>query len=84
MKIVEKLPDFPAGPPRLRGLNAEAYELLKRIDKSKPVLKIDTEGQNAAAVKRAFARAAKELGGSVRSQNTDDGTILVKFEAVRR
>lgn len=31
MKVVEKLVDFPAEPPRLRGLNAEAYELLKDL-----------------------------------------------------
>jgi hypothetical protein len=33
-----------------------------------------------AAVKRAFARAAKELGGSVRTQNAEDGLIFVKWE----
>src|SRR5579859_601700 len=83
MKIVETMTDFPAEPPRLRGLNAEAYELLKGIDKSKPVLKVNPEGQNVAAVKRAFARAAKELGGSVRSQNAEDGMILVKWSNTR-
>jgi hypothetical protein len=84
VKVVEKLPDFPAKRPTLRGLNAEAYQLLQGVDKAKPVLKVNPEGQNVAAVKRAFARAAKELGGSVRSQNADEGMILVKFESGRR
>ena len=83
MKIVEIMADFPAEPPRLRGLNAEAYQLLKEIDRSKPVLKVNLEGQNAGAVKRAFVRAAKELGGSVRSQNAEEGMILVKWSSTR-
>ena len=83
MKIVETLADFPAKPPRLRGLDAEAYELLKAIEKSKPVLRVNPEGQNVGAVKRAFARAAKGLGGSVRSQNAEDGMILVKWSSTQ-
>src|SRR5690349_2256582 len=84
MKVIDTLPDFPSKEPTLRGLNLEAYTLLQKVDKSRPVLKINPEGQNVAAVKRAFARAAKELGMSVRNQNGDDGTIFVRLDGPTR
>src|SRR5690348_2311195 len=80
MKVVGSLPAFPAKQPVLRGTNLEAFQLLKTSDKAKPVLKVDPEGQSVAAGKRAFARAAKELGGTARTLNADDGTILVRLD----
>ena len=83
MKIVETLPDFPKKV-ALRGLQLEAYQLLQGADKQKPVIKVSPDGQNVAAIKRAFAAAAKVLGGSVETRNGEDGTILVKWSASPR
>ena len=80
MKIVDRLPDFPKKV-ALRGLQLEAYQALQNIDQSKPVIKIEPDGQNVAAIKRAFAAAAKALNGSVETRNADDGAILVKWSA---
>jgi len=78
MKIVDRLPDFPKKV-ALRGLQLEAYQLLQNVDQSKPVIKIEPDGQNVAAVKRAFSAAAKALKGSVETRNAEDGGILVKW-----
>ncbi|HEU0168221.1 MAG TPA: hypothetical protein VFS62_10620 [Chloroflexota bacterium] len=78
MKIVETLSDFPKKV-ALRGLQLEAYQALQNVDISKPVIKIAPDGQNVAAVKRAFAAAAKALNGSVETRNAEDGAILVKW-----
>ena len=78
MKIVETLPDFPKKV-ALRGLQLEAYQALQNVDPAKPVVKIAPDGQNVAAVKRAFVAAAKALNGSVETRNADDGAILVKW-----
>ncbi len=83
MKIVEQLEDFPKRV-ALRGLQLEAYQLLQNCDPKKSVLKVSPDGQNVAAVKRAFAAAAKVLGGSVETRNADDGTILVKYSSTPR
>ena len=79
MKIIEKLRDFPAVAPKLRGLQAEAYELLKTVTKDRPVLKIDLGGQSVAVGKRAFTAAAKALKGGVESRLSEDNTLLVKW-----
>jgi len=78
MKIVEILSDFPKKV-ALRGLQLEAYQALQNVDPAKPVIKIDPDGQNVAALKRAFAAAAKALNGSVETRNAEDGAILVKW-----
>lgn len=78
MKIVEQLSEFPKKI-ALRGLQLEAFQALQNMDKSKPVIKIAPDGQNVAAIKRAFAAAAKVLGGSVETRNGEDGTILAKW-----
>jgi len=83
MKIVETLPDFPKKV-ALRGLQLEAYQALQNVDPAKPVIKIDPAGQNVAALKRAFAAAAKALNGSVETRNADDGGILVKWSSSPR
>lgn len=83
MKIVERLPDFPKRV-ALRGLQLEAYQMLQERDPQKPVIKVTTDGQNVAAVKRAFAAAAKFMGGSVEARNGEDGTILVKWSSTPR
>jgi len=79
MRIVEKLPAFPAVKPRLRGLQAEAYELLKTASVDRPVLKVDLAGETVATAKRAFTAAAKILKGGVQSRLADDNTLLVKW-----
>ncbi len=84
MRVLEKLANFPEKRPSLRGLSLEAYQLLQDIDRARPVLKVAPEGQNVAAIKRAFTAAAKVLGGSVLTQNADDGTILVKWSSTPR
>jgi len=78
MKVIEKLADFPATERRLKGLAAEAHELLKASPKGQ-VLKVEVDGQNPAAVKRAFAAAAKALGGAAESRDGDNGRILVRW-----
>ena len=78
MKVVDTLPDFPKKV-ALRGLQLEAYQLLQSRDAQKPVIKVAPDGQNVAAIKRAFAAAAKVLGGAVETRNADDGGILVKW-----
>src|SRR5262249_43158888 len=83
MKIVEKLPDFPKKV-ALRGLQLEAYQLLQNVDPKNPVIKVELDGQNVAAVKRAFAAAAKHIGGAVETRNADEGTILVKWSSTPR
>ena len=83
MKIVERLPDFPKKV-ALRGLQLEAYQLLQNADPKNPVIKVSPDGQNVAAVKRAFAAAAKHLGGSVETRNAEDGAILVKWSSSPR
>ena len=83
MKVVDTLTDFPKKV-ALRGLQLEAYQLLQTRDTQKPVIKVSPDGQNVAAVKRAFAAAAKVLGGSVETRNADDGTILVKWASSPR
>lgn len=83
MKVVDTLTDFPKKV-ALRGLQLEAYQLLQTPDAQKPVIKVSPDGQNVAAVKRAFAAAAKVLGGSVETRNADDGTILVKWASSPR
>ncbi|HVA23102.1 MAG TPA: hypothetical protein VMW62_01785 [Chloroflexota bacterium] len=83
MKVVETLADFPKKV-ALRGLQLEAYELLQVRDAQKPVIKVSPDGQNVAAIKRAFAAAAKILGGSVETRNGDDGTILVRWSSSPR
>jgi len=83
MKIIDRLDDFPKKI-TLRGLQLEAFQLLQNREPRKPVIKISPEGQNVAAVKRAFAAAAKVLGGSVETRNADDGTILVKWSSTPR
>jgi hypothetical protein len=83
MKVVEQMPEFPKKV-ALRGLQLEAYQLLQSRDPHKPVMKVTPDGQNVAAVKRAFAAAAKLLGGSVETRNGEDGTILVKWSAAPR
>lgn len=80
MKIVEALPDFPKKV-NLKGVQLEAYQMLQNADPQKPVIKIAPDGQNVAALKRAFAAAAKVLGGSVETRNGDDGTIFVRWSA---
>ncbi|MBV9121176.1 MAG: hypothetical protein JOZ39_10750 [Chloroflexi bacterium] len=80
MKIVEHLTDFPKKI-ALRGLQLEAYQTLQSIDPSKPVIKIAPDGQNVAAIKRAFSAAAKALNGSVETRNADDGMVLVKWSS---
>ena len=80
MKVIEKLADFPVIERRLKGLAAEAHELLKASPKGQ-VLKVELDGQNPAAVKRAFAAAAKALGGAAESRDGDNGTILVRWTA---
>jgi hypothetical protein len=84
MKIVEKLPDFPQSAPKLKGLSLEAHDLLQNISPDKPVLVISPEGANVAAVKRAFAAAAKAQGGSVDTRNGENDTILVRWSSSRR
>jgi hypothetical protein len=83
MKVVEQLPEFPKKI-ALRGLQLEAYQLLQNQDAQKPVVRVSPDGQNVAAVKRAFAAAAKVLGGSVETRNGEDGTILVKWSSSPR
>jgi len=83
MKIVETLSDFPKKV-ALRGLQLEAYQLLQNRDPQKPVLKVSPDGQNVAAIKRAFAAAAKAMGGSVETRNSEDGAILVKWSSSPR
>jgi hypothetical protein len=83
MKVVERLADFPKKI-ALRGLQLEAYQLLQGRDPQKPVIKVSPDGQNVAAVKRAFAVAAKVMGGSVETRNADDGSILVKWSSSPR
>ncbi|HEY8693303.1 MAG TPA: hypothetical protein VIR57_11245 [Chloroflexota bacterium] len=83
MKVVETLADFPKKV-ALRGLQLEAYQLLQNRDAQKPVIQVSPDGQNVAAVKRAFAAAAKVLGGSVEARNGDDGTILVRWSSSPR
>jgi hypothetical protein len=83
MKIVGALPDFPKKV-ALRGLQLEAYQALQNADTKNPVIKVSPDGQNVAAVKRAFAAAAKHLGGSVETRNAEDGTILVKWSTTPR
>lgn len=83
MKIVERLADFPRRV-ALRGLALEAYQLLQDREARSPVIKIATEGQSAAAVKRAFSTAAKFMGGSVETRNAEDGSILVKWSSSPR
>lgn len=78
MKVVETLDDFPAKV-ALRGLQLEAYQILQSADKQKPVMKVTLDGQNAAAVKRAFVAAAKALGGSVETRNSDGDAVLVRW-----
>jgi len=86
MKIVERLADFPKNPKKiaLRGLQLEAYQLLQNRDPQKPVIKVAPDGQHVAAVKRAFAAAAKVLGGSVETRNAEDGSIMVKWSSSLR
>lgn len=84
MKVIEKLPDFPQTKPKLRGLALEADNLLQSITADKPVLVISPEGANVAAVKRAFAAAAKAQGGSVETRNGENDTILVRFSSSPR
>jgi hypothetical protein len=79
MKVVDKLQDFPKAAPKLKGLRLEAHQLLKTVTSDKPVLVISADGANVAAVKRAFAAAAKARGGSVEAQNGDNGIILVRW-----
>ena len=83
MKVVEKLPEFPKKI-ALRGLQLEAYQLLQNQDRQNPVIRISPDGQNVAAIKRAFAAAAKVLGGSAETRNGEDGTILVKWSSTPR
>lgn len=83
MKIVERLADFPKRV-ALRGLQLEAYQMLQERDPHKPVIKVSTDGQNVAAVKRAFAAAAKFMGGSVETRNAEDGAILVRWSSSPR
>src|SRR5581483_1552277 len=83
MKIVERLSDFPKKI-ALRGLQLEAFQALQNVDPQKPVIKIAPDGQNVTAIKRAFAAAAKVLGGSVETRNAEDGSILVKWSATPR
>src|SRR5262249_2173519 len=83
MKVVERLTEFPKKI-ALRGLQLEAYQLLQNRDGQKPVSKISPDGQNVAAAKRAFAAAAKVLGGSVETRNGEDGTILVRYSSTPR
>ncbi|MDE3075855.1 MAG: hypothetical protein KGJ86_10540 [Chloroflexota bacterium] len=78
MKVVETLQEFPTKI-TLRGLPLEAFTILRNVDKQKPVARVTLEGQNAAAVKRAFAAAAKALGGSVETRNAEGDAILVKW-----
>lgn len=78
MKIIDRLSDFPKKV-ALRGLQFEAYQALQNVDPDKPVIKIEPDGQNVAAIKRAFAAAAKALDGSVETRNGDEGAILVKW-----
>ncbi len=84
MKVVDRLSDFPKAAPKLRGLPLEAHNLLETVRSDKPVLVVSPEGANVAAVKRAFAAAAKLRGGSVVSRNGEDGTILVRYSATAR
>ncbi|HLG69602.1 MAG TPA: hypothetical protein VK009_04170 [Chloroflexota bacterium] len=83
MKVVDQLTEFPKKV-ALRGLQLEAYQLLQNRDAQKPIIKVSPDGQNVAAVKRAFAAAAKVLGGSVETRNGEDGTILVKYSSTPR
>jgi hypothetical protein len=83
MKVVDTLADFPTKV-ALRGLQLEAYQLLQTRDTQKPVIKVSPDGQNVAAIKRAFAAAAKVLGGAVETRNAEDGTILVKWSSTPR
>ncbi|MGH2468676.1 MAG: hypothetical protein ACRDGF_01275, partial [Chloroflexota bacterium] len=78
MKLIDSLETFPPKKP-LKGLPLEAYTMLQSADKRKPVLRLHLEGQNGPAVKRAFAAAAKALGGSVETRDGEGGTILVRW-----
>ena len=79
MRIVDRLPSFPAVKPKLRGLQAEAYELLKSATADRPVLKVDLTGETIATAKRAFTVAAKALKRGVQARLADDNTLLVKL-----
>ena len=84
MKVVEKLSDFPPSTPKLRGLALEAQSLLQTITRDKPVLVIAPEGANIAALKRAFAVAAKARGQGVETRNGENGTVFVRLSSSRR
>ena len=79
MRIVDRLPSFPKVKPKLRGLQAEALELLKTVTADRPVLKVDLAGETVATAKRAFTVAAKTLKRSVQSRPAEDNTLLVKL-----
>lgn len=79
MRIVDRLPSFPEVQPKLRGLQAEALELLKTATADRPVLKVDLAGETVATAKRAFTVAAKALKRGVQSRLGDDNTLLVKM-----
>jgi len=84
MKITERLPDFPQTKAKLKGLAAEAAQLLETVKQDMPVLKVKLDGANVAAAKRSFVAAAKTLGGSVESRNAEDDHILVKWLSTPR
>ena len=84
MKVLEKLSEFPEVKPKLKGLAAEALSHLQAVKRDLPVLKVQLEGENVAAVKRAFTAAAKHMKGAVESRTAEGNTILVKWLAEGR
>ena len=78
MKVVERLEEFPTKV-ALKGLSLDAYQILQNVDNFKPVMRVALDGQNAAAVKRAFVAASKVLGGSVETRNAEGDAILVRW-----
>lgn len=83
MKVVEQFAGFPQATPQLKGLVLEAHHLLGSVSSDKPVLVVSPEGANVAALKRAFAAAAKARGGSVTARNGENGTVLVRYSATQ-
>lgn len=84
VKVVEKLTEFPATKPKLKGVGLEAHSLLETVTADKPVLVVSPDGANVAAIKRAFVAAAKVRGGSVDTRNGENGTVLVRWSSTAR
>lgn len=62
----------------------EAFQVLQNREPRRRVMKVSLDGQNVAAVKRAFAAAAKLLGGTVETRNAEEGSIFVKWSSSPR